>query len=112
MPLLPALVGQPAAAPGGGGGTGAAGLLSRADWPVRQAAADMLRAVALLLGPLVELEGSWALSDARCLTGRAMRALEACRFDKVGGEGDRAGPGRSGMVLLARGLSHAVLAGT
>ena len=60
-----------------------AGALSRPDWPVRLAAADMLRSTALLLGPLMELDGCWTRGDAKSITGRAMRALESCKFDKV-----------------------------
>ncbi|GFR41107.1 hypothetical protein Agub_g1752 [Astrephomene gubernaculifera] len=92
LPILTSLVGQPAApslgaaSSGGGGapsGSGAVGALSRPDWQVRLAAADMLRATALLLGPLLEMDGSWAAGDPRSVTGRAIRGLESCRFDKV-----------------------------
>ncbi|EFJ51921.1 hypothetical protein VOLCADRAFT_86913 [Volvox carteri f. nagariensis] len=88
VPLLSALVGQPASPPMGGNPTGTAGsgvggALSRPDWPVRLAAADMLRATAALLGPLMEHDGCWTRGDAKSITGRAIRALESCKFDKV-----------------------------
>ena len=96
VPIISALVGQ-LPQPGGGtpGGSGAAagtsgsgvvGCLHRqADWQTRQAAADMLRATALLLGPLMEVEGVWAPGDLRGVTTRAVRGLESCKFDKVRG---------------------------
>ncbi|GIL73161.1 hypothetical protein Vretimale_4755 [Volvox reticuliferus] len=87
VPFLSALVGQPAP-PSVGASTGIVGsgvgaALSRPDWPVRLAAADMLRSTALLLGPLMEHDGCWTRGDAKSITGRAIQALETCKFDKV-----------------------------
>jgi len=50
---------------------------------VRRAAADAMRAVVLLVGPLLEPEDCWGLGDPGSVTGRCMCALEECRFDKV-----------------------------
>jgi hypothetical protein len=50
---------------------------------VRRAAADCVRCVVLVLGPLLEGEGSWSPGDVRSLTHRLLRALEHPRFDKV-----------------------------
>ncbi|GLI69092.1 hypothetical protein VaNZ11_013637 [Volvox africanus] len=87
MPFLSALVGQPAPPSVGAStsnlGSGVGAALSRPDWPVRMAAADMLRSTALLLGPLMEHDGCWTRGDAKSITGRAIRALETCKFDKV-----------------------------
>ncbi|GLC51195.1 hypothetical protein PLESTB_000476100 [Pleodorina starrii] len=87
FPVLSALVGQPAppsvTSSSGTVGSGVAGALSRPDWPVRLAAADMLRSTALLLGPFMEMDGCWARGDAKSVTGRAIKALESCKFDKV-----------------------------
>ncbi|KXZ56846.1 hypothetical protein GPECTOR_1g763 [Gonium pectorale] len=84
LPLMSSLVGQQPQGPPGSAtsGSGAVGALYRTEWPVRLAAADMLRATAMLLGPLMEPDGCWQEADQRCLTGRALRGLESCRFDK------------------------------
>ena len=51
----------------------------------RRAAADLLRAAALLYGPVLEPEGCWDAGDpSRSLTARCATALDQfCKFDKV-----------------------------
>lgn len=84
QPVLPQLLGQPGPGPSA---SGVLGSLARPDWQVRRAAADCVRCLALLLGPTLEPDRAWEQRDARCLTGLCIRALEAPKFDKVGGRG-------------------------
>jgi hypothetical protein len=79
------VVGQPASATSSG--SGFLGCLSHKDWAVRRAAADALRVAALVLGPALEPEGCFERLEPRSTTGRTCRALEACKFDKVGARG-------------------------
>ena len=57
----------------------------------RRAAADLLRAAALLFGPVLEPEGCWDAGDpSRSLTTRCVTALDQfCKFDKVKEVGTR-----------------------
>jgi hypothetical protein len=50
-----------------------------------QAAADCVRAAALVLGPLLEPEGAWDPANPASLATRLLRALEQPKFDKVSG---------------------------
>ncbi|GAX75584.1 hypothetical protein CEUSTIGMA_g3028.t1 [Chlamydomonas eustigma] len=84
LPLLPALIGQPAIPATGSPGSGALGALASKDWFLRRASADMICTAALVYGPALEPESCWDANDSRSLTARCIRALDQfCKFDKV-----------------------------
>jgi hypothetical protein len=80
-PYTSHLIGQPPS--GGSGGSGMLGCLAHKEWTVRRAAADALKAAAALLGPELEPDGCFDRCEPRSVCGRAVKALEACKFDKV-----------------------------
>lgn len=58
--------------------------LSNPDWPIRRAAADAIKALAIALGPDLDSPGQAALtSGVQSVSCRAAEALDKCRFDKV-----------------------------
>lgn len=100
-PYTSHLIGQPAS--GSSSGSGMLGCLAHKEWTVRRAAADALKVAAALLGPHLEPDGCWDRSEPRSVCGRACKALEACKFDKVGEEG--------GVLLLYSSLRSTGQAG-
>lgn len=89
LPILSSLVGNaPTALSAQGSAMPGAGILAnvgKPDWGTRKAVADCLRAIVLSLGPVFEVEGCWDQGDIRSLSGRCIRALEVCKYDKVRG---------------------------
>ncbi|KAL0026027.1 hypothetical protein WJX79_002284 [Trebouxia sp. C0005] len=82
QPHLSLLVGHPHTAKTNSSGLVSA--LSNSDWPIRRAAADAIKALAIALGPDLDSPGQAALSSgAQSVSCRAAEALEKCRFDKV-----------------------------
>jgi hypothetical protein len=64
--------------------SGLVSALSNSDWPIRRAAADAIKALAIALGPELDSPGQAALaSGVQSVSCRAAEALEKCRFDKV-----------------------------
>ena len=60
--------------------------MTHAEWAVRKAAAEAIKALAIALGPGLDSPGPAALpADAGAMSAsiRAAEALEKCRFDKV-----------------------------
>lgn len=58
--------------------------MTHAEWPVRRAAAEAIKALAIALGPGLDGPGLAALpAGAMSASARAGEALEKCRFDKV-----------------------------
>ena len=54
------------------------------DWPIRRAAADAIKALAIALGPDLDSPSQAALTPGvQSVSCRAAEALERCRFDKV-----------------------------
>ncbi len=64
--------------------SGLVSALSNPDWPIRRAAADAVKALAIALGPDLDSPSQPALtSGVQSVSCRAAEALEKCRFDKV-----------------------------
>lgn len=64
--------------------SGLVSALSNPDWPIRRAAADAIKALAIALGPDLDSPSQAALtSGVQSVSCRAAEALERCRFDKV-----------------------------
>jgi len=64
--------------------SGLVSALSNSDWPIRRAAADAIKALAIALGPDLDSPSQAALtSGVQSVSCRAAEALERCRFDKV-----------------------------
>jgi hypothetical protein len=80
LPYIHHLVGQSSPH---GPPSGVLGCLSSKDWAVRRAAGDTLRAMTLLIGPLLEPEGHCDVTDPATITGKCLQTLESARFDKV-----------------------------
>ncbi|KAL0051517.1 hypothetical protein WJX82_009027 [Trebouxia sp. C0006] len=82
QPHLGLLIGQPHTAKTNSSGLVSA--LSNPDWPIRRAAADAMKALAIALGPDLDSPSQAALtSGVQSVSCRAAEALERCRFDKV-----------------------------
>ena len=64
--------------------SGLIAALSNPDWPVRRAAAEAFKALAVALGPGLNGSGQPTMTDAaQAGAARATEALDRCRFDKV-----------------------------
>lgn len=64
--------------------SGLVSALSNPDWPIRRAAADAIKALAIVLGPDLDSPSQSPLnSGVQSVSCRAAEALEKCRFDKV-----------------------------
>ncbi|DBA81597.1 TPA: hypothetical protein ACH3X1_007364 [Trebouxia sp. C0004] len=82
QPHLSLLIGQLQTAKSNSSGLVSA--LSNPDWPIRRAAADAIKALAIALGPDLDSPSQAALtSGVQSVSCRAAEALEKCRFDKV-----------------------------
>lgn len=64
--------------------SGLVAALRSPDWPVRRAAAEAIKALAIALGPALDSPGQAAQpAGVQAPSLRAAEAFERCRFDKV-----------------------------
>lgn len=64
--------------------SGLVAALKSPDWPVRRAAAEAIKALAIALGPALDSPGQAAqAAGVQTPSLRAAEAFEKCRFDKV-----------------------------